>query len=73
MAAPASAGPTPWPNRFASITGEPPGLQPWPTRAAARHTVVKYIAWYNATRLHSTLGYRSPAEYEEDGKVKNAA
>jgi hypothetical protein len=34
---------------------------------------VEYIAWYNGTRLHSTLGYRSPAEYEEAGKIKNVA
>ena len=54
---------------FASIKGEPPGLQPWPTRAAARHAAVEYIAWYNGTRLHSTPGYPSPAEYQEDGKI----
>jgi hypothetical protein len=35
------------------------------TRAMARRAVVEYIGWYNGTRLHSTLGYRSPAEYEE--------
>jgi transposase InsO family protein len=34
---------------------------------------VEYIAWYNGTRLHSTLGYRSPAEYEEGRKFKKAA
>jgi transposase InsO family protein len=58
---------------FASIKGELLDLQPWPTRAAARRAVVEYIARYNGTRLHSTLGYRSPAEYEEDGKIKNVA
>jgi hypothetical protein len=24
-------------------------------------------------RLHSTLGYRSPAEFEEDNKIKKVA
>jgi hypothetical protein len=27
---------------------------------------VEYIAWYNGTLLHSSLGYRSPAGYEND-------
>ena len=38
--------------------------QHWPTRAAARRATVEYIAWYNGTRLHSTLGYRTPNEFE---------
>jgi transposase InsO family protein len=29
-----------------------------------RRAIVEYIAWYNGTRLQSTLGYRSPAEFE---------
>jgi transposase InsO family protein len=39
----------------------------------ARRVIVEYIAWYNGTRLHSTLGYRSPAEFEEDGNIKKVA
>jgi transposase InsO family protein len=50
---------------FASLKGELIELQTWPTRAMARRAVVEYIGWYNGARLHSTLGYRSPAEYEE--------
>jgi transposase InsO family protein len=49
---------------FASLKGELTDTRPWPTRAAARRAIVEYIAWYNGTRLHSTLGYRSPAEFE---------
>jgi transposase InsO family protein len=55
---------------FASIKGELLDLQAWPTRAMARRAIVGYIAWYNGTRLHSTLSYRSPAEFEEDNKIK---
>ena len=37
------------------------------TRQEARTAVFDYIeAFFNRERLHSTLGYRSPAEYEHD-------
>ena len=49
---------------FSSLKGELTDLQAWPARAAARRAIVEYIGWYNSTRLHSALGYRSPAEYE---------
>jgi len=58
---------------FASIKGELIDTRQWPTRATARHATVEYIAWYNGTRLHSALGYRSPAEFEEDNKIKKIA
>ena len=39
----------------------------WTTRAELRSAVFEYIeGFYNPTRLHSTLGMRSPAEYEAD-------
>jgi putative transposase len=38
----------------------------WATPAEARADVFQYIeGWYNRRRRHSTLGYVSPAEYEE--------
>jgi transposase InsO family protein len=49
---------------FASLKGECLDQQPWPTRAAARRATVEYIAWYNGTRLHSALGYRTPDEFQ---------
>ncbi|AQS60349.1 transposase [Desulforamulus ferrireducens] len=41
------------------------------TRAEARHAIFEYIeVFYNRIRLHSSLGYMSPVEYEQ---AKNAA
>src|SRR4051812_42560677 len=39
----------------------------WPTRAELRSAIFEFIeSFYNPIRLHSTLGMRSPAEYEAD-------
>jgi putative transposase len=38
----------------------------WHTREEARRAIFRYIeTWYNRKRRHSTLGYISPAEYEQ--------
>ncbi|MET9600553.1 IS3 family transposase [Streptomyces sp. NPDC006459] len=50
---------------FATIKRELLGTATWPSRAAARTAIFDFIeGWYNLHRLHSSLGYRSPAEYE---------
>ena len=50
---------------FATIKRELLGTAAWPSRAVARTAIFDFIeGWYNLHRLHSTLGYRSPADYE---------
>jgi putative transposase len=50
---------------FATIKRELIDTRTWPTRQGLRRAVFDYIeGWYNVRRLHSSLGYCSPAEYE---------
>ena len=50
---------------FATIKRELIDTRAWPTRAGLRTAVFEYIeGWYNTRRLHSSLGYQSPADYE---------
>jgi transposase InsO family protein len=50
---------------FASLKRELPYGTRWATSERARLDVFGWIAFYNNTRLHSTLGYISPAAYEK--------
>ena len=43
-----------------------------PTREAAKRETLEYITFYNAYRLHSTLGYKSPMEFEREILLKAA-
>lgn len=49
---------------FATLKGEC-ATEQFKSKAEARSTIFEYIeVWYNRVRLHSTLGYCSPAEFE---------
>ena len=50
---------------FASLKVELVHRAHWRTRAEARTAVFAWINWYNRFRLHSTNGYLSPIEWEQ--------
>lgn len=50
---------------FKTLKAELWPAQPWPDIHAARLAIADYVnAFYNARRLHSTLNYQSPDDYE---------
>ncbi len=50
---------------FATLKLELIDRQSWATRAQVRRAVFEFIeVFYNRRRLHSSLNYLSPAEYE---------
>lgn len=51
---------------FATLKCERLHRRDYRTPAEARHDIARYIeGWYNPRRRHSTLGYLSPMEYEQ--------
>lgn len=59
---------------FATIKAELVSRQSWSTRSELRAAVFDYIeTFYNRERLHSTLGYRSPAQVEAEHGIECAA
>jgi transposase InsO family protein len=62
----------PWDNApvesfFKTLKSELCGDRAFGTRAEARTAIFEYLeVFYNRKRLHSTLGYQTPEEYEQD-------
>jgi putative transposase len=51
---------------FATLEHELLAERDFPSRQAARRAIFEFIeVWYNRQRRHSSLGYVSPAEYEQ--------
>jgi putative transposase len=51
---------------FGSLKVERLHGQRFATRRQARDETIAWLLWYNRTRLHSTLAYISPMQYEEN-------
>jgi putative transposase len=49
---------------FASLKTELVHLERFETRDKAIGAILRYLVWYNAHRMHSTLDYASPNEFE---------
>jgi len=51
---------------FATLKTELIDRQPWPARRTARQAIFEWIeGFYTRQRLHSSLGFQSPASFEE--------
>ena len=51
---------------FRSLKSERLASCRFATRHSAQTEVLDYITYYNSLRLHSTLGYKTPLEYEKE-------
>lgn len=59
---------------FATLKRELVDTRAWPTHARLHRAVFEWIeGWYNTRRLHSALGYRTPAEADRDHQHTTAA
>ena len=53
---------------FSRLKAEAQPANGWGTYDMAHAVVADHIDFYNRTRLHSAIGYRSPADYEHSNR-----
>jgi putative transposase len=59
---------------FGTLKSERVHWRRYQAREEARRDIVEYITmFYNGRRPHSSLGYRSPDDFEKNGHLANAA
>lgn len=52
---------------FGTMKRELANRRRWATRAEARRALIRWIeGWFNTRRLHSTIGYNTPVEFENN-------
>ena len=51
---------------FRSLKYEQLNYEKFKTKAAAKSSIIDYLAFYNGRRSHSALGYKAPIEFERE-------
>jgi putative transposase len=57
---------------FRSLKHEQLNYEKFKTKEAAKLSIIDYLAFYNGKRMHSTLSYQSPLEFEREFYKKTA-
>jgi transposase InsO family protein len=57
---------------FGSLKVERLHGQRFQTIRKAKDETIAWLLWYNQARMHSTLNYRSPVEFENEWKITQA-